>query len=169
MPIFIAVNLVLSLSVTTNFFYSAIFSEILFFILGSLAIISSLIGALKKASFYQWWYDLFAVGTLLIWFAYWHYFYKDGYSIFYIMPSYFVLFSSILLLVFVNRRERFDLESIEHIRFLVNNDRFRVSLIGFMLLVSIYFHSRFTFFPALMSAFILRYSLVRSLEPYKRP
>ena len=167
MPIFITVSLALSFLVKTNFFYASIFSEVLFFIMGSFAITISIIGSLKKA-YYQWCYDLFAVGTLLTWFAYWHFFYKNGHAIFYVIPSYLVIMTSVLLLVFVSRRENFDSESIEHIRFLVNNDRFKAWFIGGALLMSIYFYQRYTIFPALMSAFVLRYSLQRSLEPYNR-
>lgn len=120
--------------------------------------------ASKKFSF-RISHELFAIGCLLVWFAYWRQFYRSDAPMFYYFPLYFVLLTAILSLLFISRRERFDDESLLHLQHLAGSPAFHPLLIAFFLLTSIVMHGHFLLFPTAMTLFLIRYTLISCLEP----
>jgi len=166
MIFYIAVNLTLVflLQSQSPYLQPASLESILY--AGLACTVSSGIAAAGKKIPLKICHELFAIGCLLMWFAYWRQFYRSDAPMFYFYPVYFVLLNAFLSLVFISRRERFDDESITHLRHLSGSTLFHPLLIALLLLVSIVMTGHFLLFPAAMTLLLIRYTLISCLEPY---
>ena len=167
MLIFIAFNLLLIFLVKSNSPYQELFKSEEIFYIGLVFIsISAFLGLLKKFSV-TYNFDLFATGTLLIWFTYWHQFYRDDAPMFYSFPIYFVLLTAIVSLLFVNRRHQFDAESINHIRYYSKMGVFDTGIIVILVMLSLTIKNHVMAYPIAMTVLILRFVMTACLEPYQ--
>ena len=166
MPLFITFNLIIGYLVQTQSPYQEIFISEITLYLGIGCIIASLIGSLIKLFNYNIWYDLFATGTLLTWFAYWHQFYLNETPMFFLFPLYFAFFVALVNILFISKRDRFDQESIDQMQYFSKMGRFHPGLIISGVLISLLLTDHYLLFPALITTFILRYTMTSCLKGY---
>lgn len=164
MPGFIVFSLLLSFLVQSESPYLALLTSPIALILGLIATATGLIGALLKKLPSTVWHDLFAAGTLATWFAYWHQIFNDDAPMFYFFPLYFALLTSVIALLFINRIEHFDYESIVQLRFLEKNARLDTPAIVAFVLASVVITRHYMLYPIAMTLFVVRYMLTRCLE-----
>ena len=129
---FIILSLLLSYLVQSESPYQNIFIATVTIYLGLSCIAISIIGAMIKKNFYSIWYDLFATGALLTWFSYWHQFFHNEAPMFYLFPLYFAFLIALVSLLFISKRDRFDQESVDHIRSFDEKTRFHPGLVVFV-------------------------------------
>ncbi|MGR8934004.1 MAG: hypothetical protein ACU837_06380 [Gammaproteobacteria bacterium] len=164
MPTFIICSLLLSFLVQNDSPYVALLASPTALIFGLAAIAASLIGALLKKMPGSLWHDLFAAGTLVTWFAYWHEIFNDDALMFYFFPLYFALLTALITLLVVNRIEHFDDESFAQLRFLQQNARLNTPAIVIFVLSSVVITRHYMLYPIAMTLFVMRYMLTRCLE-----
>lgn len=167
MPLFITFSLILSYLAHTQSPYQDVFTSEITLYLGVTCIFISLSGAFMHLLNSNIWYDLFAMGTLLTWFAYWHPFFSDETPMFYMFPLYFAFLTALVHILFISKRDRFDQESIEHMQYFSKMGRFHPGLIVSAILISLLLMKHYLLYPVLMGIFILRYTMTRCLEGYE--
>lgn len=158
MPAFITLNLLLSYLVQTESPYQNIFTATVTIYFGLACIAIGIIGGMIKKEFYPVWYDLFATGALLSWFSHWHQFFHNEAPMFYLFPLYFAFLTALVSLLFISKRDRFDQESVDHIRYFGEMTRFHPGLVLSGVLVSMLLPGHYLLFPVAMSLFIIRYT-----------
>ena len=158
MPVFITLNLLLSYLAQTESPYQNFFTATITIYLGLACIAISMIGAMIRKNYYLAWYDLFATGALLTWFSNWHQFFRNDAPMFYLFPLYFAFLTALVSLLFISKRDRFDQESVDHIRYFSDMTRFHPGLVVSAVLVSMLLPGHYLFFPIAMSLFIIRYT-----------
>lgn len=164
MPVFIVCSLLVSFLVQNESPYLVLLSSPAVLAIGAIATAASIIGALLKKMPSEVWYDLFATGTLLIWFAYWRPLFNDDAPMFYFFPLYYTLLTAAVTLLFINRSEYFDDESVAQLRFLEKNSRLDTSAIVVFVLISLVITRHYLLYPIAMTLFVLRFMLTRCLE-----
>jgi hypothetical protein len=164
MPVFIVCSLTLSMLVQSESPLLIFLQSTVALVLGLAATIVSLLGAIAKKLPNAVWFDLFATGTLVTWFAYWRKIFNADAPMFYFFPLYYTLLASAMALLFINRVERFDNESITQLRFLDQHLRLDAPAIVVFVLVSLAITRHYMLYPIAMTLFIVRYMLTRCLE-----
>ena len=155
---FIILSLLLSYLVQSESPYQNIFITTVTIYLGLSCIAISIIGAMIKKIFYSIWYDLFATGALLTWFSYWHQFFHNEAPMFYLFPLYFAFLIALVSLLFISKRDRFDQESVDHIRSFDKKAKFHPGVVIAGVLVSMLLPGHYLLFPVAMSLLIIRYT-----------
>ncbi len=124
---------------------------------------SLLAGYLKKISTLTW-HDGFASGCLLVWYAYWQPQFNDDAPMFFFFPLYFALLTSIVTLALINKSQYFDLESVEHLRYLEKSTRFNAGVMVALVLISLLITRHYALYPIAMTFFIVRHTMIACLE-----
>lgn len=164
MPAFITLSLILSYLVQTESPYQHIFTATITTHLGLACITISIISVIIKKSLYTVCYDLFATGALLTWFSNWHQFFRNDVPMFYLFPLYFAFLTALVSLLFISKRDRFDQESVDHIRYFNEMTRFHPGLVVSGVLISMLLPEHYLLFPVAMSLFIVRYTFTRCAD-----
>lgn len=159
MPAFIALSIFLSYLVQTESPYQFLFTSEVTIYLGLFCFAISIAGTVIKKNFYPVWYDLFATAALLVWFPYWHQFFRNDAPMFYIFPLYFAFLTALVSLLFINKRDQLDQESIDHLRYFDDMAQFHPGLVISGVIVSMMLPGHYLLFPIAMSLFIVRYTL----------
>ena len=164
MPLFIATNLIISLMQQTASPYLQWLLTAFFLYSGiGLTGLSLLFAASNKIS-YKIWYDLFAVGAVLIWFTDWHSEYSNQAPMFYYFPLFFCFFAAFARIFFINQRHRIDADSIAYMQVLANTGWLHAGVLMCLVLLSLLLKTHFLLFPIAIILFILRYTLARCLD-----
>lgn len=129
-------------------------------------IISLSLAYFKKVSSIIW-HDGFSTGCLLTWYAYWQPQFNDNAPMFFFFPLYFALLTSIVTVMFINKTEYFDQESIAQLRYLDSHARLSLSSIIILVLMSLLITRHYALYPIAMTLFIVRHTLVVCLENIK--
>lgn len=124
---------------------------------------SLLAGYLKKVPTVTW-HDGFATSSLLAWYAYWQPQFNDDAPMFFFFPLYYALLTSIVTLALINKSQYFDLESVEHLRYLEKISRFDISVIVVFVLISLLITRHYALYPIAMTFFIIRHTMTACLE-----
>lgn len=164
MPIFIAINLIISLLIQTSSPYLKLLTSPLFLNIGIACVAVSIFAALIKKISFKIWYDLFAVGALLIWFADWHILFQDDAPMFYFFPLYFCFLTAFVSIFFINQREYIDEDTLYYMKYLASMGRFHTGFLMFGILVSLQLKNHFLIYPIIMTLFIIKYTLTSCLE-----
>lgn len=130
--------------------------NVLFFGLFCVAL-STLLDALKKVH-YKYCYDLYALGCLLIWFAYWRRFFRLDAPIFSIYPIFFVVLSLCITYLVINRSQNLPSDQIILMRFIHESWLFQAPLLAFIMLCSLLDPEHYLIYPIMMSLFFIRFS-----------
>ncbi len=109
-------------------------------------------------------YDLFAVGALLVWFAYWPDFFRDGSPVFYLYPIYFAFITALFSLAFIRKREHIDPDALNWLQWLSDSGRFNPAIIMVCVGISLYFPQHFMLFPLTISLLVMRFALACCLD-----
>lgn len=159
MPVLISLSILLSYLAQTESPYLALFVTPITIYLGLTGIAVSIVGAVVNKKVYPVWYDLFATSALLIWFSYWQPFFRSDAPMFYLFPLYFAFLTALVSLFFINKRDRLDQESIDHLKYFNEMGRFHPGWVVSGVLVAILLPWQYLLFPLAMSLLIIRYTL----------
>ena len=163
---FILLNLCVAFLLKTDFFTLSFFqSKFSFFIGITLLIVNFVAMAIKfKKLPFKWRYDLFAVGSVLVWLFYWPPFFRVESPVFYSFLLYFAFISALFSTVFVTKRENMEPEAIDYLQWLSNSGRFNPLIIMIGVMISLAFPQHFLLFPITVTLLVIRYSLACCLN-----
>ncbi len=108
-------------------------------------------------------YDLFAVGSILIWLSYWPPFFREESPLFYVFSLYFSFITAFFSLLFKTQKENMSIDEIKNLQMLSN---FKISSPFFIMaavLISLAFPEHFLLFPLTITLLIIRFSLANCL------
>lgn len=120
-------------------------------------VLSSLLGVLKKFH-YQYTYDLYAFGCVLIWFAYWRRFFRLDAPIFSLYPIFFVVLSLSITYLVINRSQYLASDQIMLMRLIHKYWLFQAPLLAFVMLCSFLDPEHYLIYPIMMSFFFVRFA-----------
>lgn len=166
MPAFIALNLILGFLAQTQSPYQMLLASSTVFYAGITIIAAGLLLTFTRNIDDAIRYDTLACGVLLSWFSHWHLFFANDLPMFYLFPLFFALMTALVSLVFIGKRDQFDRESLEHLRYFAKRPLLHPALVITAVVVSIFLPSHYLLFPVLMNAFIVRYTLTRCLPEH---
>ncbi|MCX7099693.1 MAG: hypothetical protein NTV43_17510 [Methylococcales bacterium] len=163
MPLFIALSLGLCfMAQTASPLQTALITPITITIGLALAL-SSLVGSLLKKRV-DVWYDIFASGVLLVWFAYWKPLFTLHTPIFFFFPLYFAVMTALVGLFFIGQRDKIDQESLGFMRILDNKTLIQPWVFMLAILGSLELHQHFLLYPTLMTLLIMRFALASCVQ-----
>ncbi len=125
--------------------------------------VSLVLGYLKKVSTVTW-HDLFAGSCLLVWYSYWQPLFNDDAPMFFLLPLYYALLTSIVMLSLINKSQNFDQESIEHLRYLEKYTRLPIAVFVAFVLLGLLVVDHYALYPIAMTLFIVRHTMLACLE-----
>lgn len=125
---------------------------------------AGIVGSIFKKNLYQTAYDLFAGGTLLVWFAYWHPQFNDDSPFFFFFPLYFLFLATFIELFFLGQQNKIDNETFRRMQSLAQNNSLQPWLLMLLVLASLELQQHYLLYPVLMTLLMLRFTLSRCLE-----
>lgn len=166
MLIFIVLNLGVVFGLKTNYITLEIFQSKLSFSMGIFLLIINLVAMsikFKKIPF-KWRYDLFAVGSVLVWLSYWPPFFRVNSPVFYSLSLYFAFITAFFSLIFIRNMENLELEVVEYLQWLSDSGRFNPLIIMVGVMISLAFPQHFLLYPVTITLLVIRYSLACCLN-----
>lgn len=166
MYLFIIVNLCIAFLLQGSSIVREIFLSEYVIYIGALGMLLNFIAGWTNFNFisYKLRYDFFAVSALLVWFAYWPAFFREGTPLFYGYTLYFALITALFSLVFITKRERIDPDALAWLEWLSDTGRFNPIIVKFCVGASLFFPQQFILFPLAMSLLIMRFTLACCLS-----
>ncbi len=166
MYFFILVNLSLGFLLQTETpIHTFLLSDISLYIGCFLMLINSTATGFKfKKIHYRLRYDLFAVGSLLVWFAYWPPFFRFGSPMFDYFPLYFALITAFFSLVFITKPENMDPDATIFLQWLSDSGRFNPLFIMIAVMVGLAMPGHFLLYPAAMTILVMRFTLASCMD-----
>jgi len=166
MYLFIILNLLMAfVLIEESILRHAFLSDYVLYFGGVLLILNFILSCVKfKKMKYSLRYDLFSVGALLVWFAYWPAFFREGSPLFYLYPLYFALMTALFSLLFIHKREHIDSDALVWLEWLSDSGRFNPLVIMFCVGVSLCLPQHFMLFPLTISLLVMRYALACCLD-----
>ncbi len=108
-------------------------------------------------------YDLFAVGSILVWLSYWPLFFREGSPIFYVFSLYFSFITAFLSLLFKTHKESMSNDEIKNLQMLANYRLANPLVFLVAVIISLAFPGHFLLFPVAITLLIIRFSLAYCL------
>lgn len=164
MPLFIVLNLCLSILAQSQHEFQTIFKLAESAYLGVFFISIASIAMIIKKLPVGFKFDLFTSGSLLIWFYRWHHYYRDDAPMFYLFPLFFVILTATVSLIFINRRHLFDDETIQVFQYYSDNLKFYNFFIFAAVIGSLFLTNHFIVYPVTIVVLMLRFILSSCLE-----
>lgn len=166
MYIFILVNLFIGFLLAKKTpLYDFLLSDISLYLGCFLLLFSFLLTGLKRKILpYKLRYDLFAVGSVLVWFAYWPPYFIYGSPLFDYFPLYFAFITALFSIVFITKRENMDPDAITFLQWLSDSGRFHPAIIMLGVIIGLAMPRHFLLFPATLTIFIMRFTLASCLD-----
>jgi len=161
MFIFILVNLFLGLLLKNDSSSNFLLLSDYFQYAGAILLIVNFIAAViktKKIPF-GFHYDLFAVGSILIWFSYWPPYFREGSPLFYVLPLYFAFIAAFFTLTFTNRKNGLEPDEINKLQMFPNFVITSPLTIMTCVIVSLALPQHFMLFPIAITLLIAHFSL----------
>ncbi|MGZ5008074.1 MAG: hypothetical protein ACXV8W_09200 [Methylobacter sp.] len=124
---------------------------------------SLLAGYLKKVPSIIW-HDGFATSALLVWYSYWATEFDNEAPMFFFCPLYYSLLTSVVTVSLINKSQDFDLESIQHLRYLDKISRFNIGAMVVFVLLSLVITRHYALYPIAMTFFVIRHAMIVCLE-----
>ncbi|MCK5831533.1 MAG: hypothetical protein KAH20_14655 [Methylococcales bacterium] len=166
MFIFILVNLLLGLLLKSDTSDIFLLLSNYFQYTGSVLLLITFIatGIKTKQISFTFRYDLFAVGSILIWFSYWPPFFREGSPMFYILPLYFAFLTAFFTLVGINSKNGAQQDEINQLYRLPNFVISSPLIIMTCVIISLTLPQHFMLFPIAITLLVARYSLACYLD-----
>jgi len=117
----------------------------------------------KKISF-KFRYDLFAVGSLLVWFSYWPPFFRFGSPMFEYYPLYFAFITALFSIFFITKLENMDPDAVTFLQWLSDSGRFNPIIIMVGVVISLAMPEHFLLYPVTITLLVMRFALASCLE-----
>ena len=133
---------------------------------GIILLVASLIATwfkYRKISF-KLRYDLFAVGALLVWIAYWPPFFRFGSPMFHYFPLYFAFITALSSILFITKRENMDPDAVKLLQWLSDSGRFNPVIIMIAVIISLALPQHFLLFPVTITILVMRFALACCLN-----
>ncbi|MEE9338905.1 MAG: hypothetical protein V3U87_12575 [Methylococcaceae bacterium] len=109
-------------------------------------------------------YDLFAVGSILVWLSYWPPFFREESPVFYVFLLYFAFITAFFSLLFKTQKNKMSSDEIKNLQmlssFVISNPLFVMVAV----LISLAFPGHFLLFPLSITLLIIRFSLAYCLD-----
>ncbi|MCF6203149.1 MAG: hypothetical protein L3J59_05675 [Methylococcaceae bacterium] len=121
------------------------------------------IGIQTKKIHFSLCYDLFAVGSILVWLSYWPPFFREGSPIFYVFSLYFAFITAFLSLLFKAQKESMSIDEIKNLQMLANYRLASPLVFLTVVIMSLAFPEHFLLFPVAITLLIIRFSLTDCL------
>ena len=109
-------------------------------------------------------YDLFGVGSLLVWFSYWPPFFRFGSPMFQYFPMYFAFITALFSVVFITARENMDPDAVTLLQWLSDSGRFNPIIIMIAVMISLALPQYFLLFPVTITLLVMRFALASCLN-----
>ncbi len=168
MYLFIISNLIIVYAVKTmGMLHQALISPH-FFYLGVILIACSGLLSISRKKHFPYSYDLFATGILFAWFSYWNEIFAVTAPMFFHYPLFFIFYTSLLTLYYVNRSDQFDEETKMQLFILYSKSNKHIFSSVLAVLVSLLIHKHYTIFPVTVVLFILCYTLKGCMKHYEQ-
>ena len=166
MYIFILVNLCMGFLLQTKTpLHTFLLSDTSLYLGCVLVLINIIATGFKfKKIHYRLRYDLFAVGSILIWFAYWPPFFRYGTPMFDYFPLYFALITAFFSLAFITHPENMDPDATTFLQWLSDSGRFNPLFIMLAVIAGLAMPQHFLLYPAAMTILVIRYTLASCLN-----
>ncbi|MCK5888746.1 MAG: hypothetical protein KAG19_02265 [Methylococcales bacterium] len=166
MFIFICLNLVIGLLVKMDMLERLFFLSDGLMMTGIFLLVIAAVAQifkLKKVS-WTWRYDLFAIGSLLVWFGYWPPFFREESPVFYAYPLYFAFVTAFFSLLVANGKAVIDTDEVKRLKGLPSFGMSNPLIVMGAVAASLYFPQHFMLYPITMTLLIIRFSLACCLE-----
>ena len=166
MFIFIFLNLYIGfLLQEESFFYNLLSSDFSLYTGIGLLVVNFIASWFKFSKIpFKLRYDLFAVGSLLIWFSYWPPFFRFGSPMFQYFPMYFAFITALFSVVFITKRENMDSDAVTMLQWLSDSGRFNPIFIMIAVMVSLALPQQFLLFPVTITLLVMRFALACCLN-----
>jgi hypothetical protein len=148
-----------------NLFKSLLMSDYSLYI-GIFLIVGNFIASclkLKKISF-KFRYDLFAMGSLLVWYSYWPPFFRFGSPMFEYYPLYFAFITALFSLLFIKKLENMDPDAVTFLLWLSDSGRFNPIIIMVAVIISLGIPEHFLLYPVTVTLLVIRFALACCLD-----
>ena len=109
-------------------------------------------------------YDLFAIGSLLVWISYWPPFFRFGSPMFQYFPMYFAFITALFSVVFITKRENMDPDAVTLLQWLSDSGRFNPIIIMIAVMISLALPQYFLLFPVTITILVMRFALASCLN-----
>ena len=109
-------------------------------------------------------YDLFGVGSLLVWISYWPPFFRFGSPMFQYFPMYFAFITALFSVVFITARENMDPDAVTLMQWLSDSGRFNPIIIMIAVMISLALPQYFLLFPVTITLLVMRFALASCLN-----
>ncbi len=160
MYIFLLINLFLGFYLKSNGSVISLFQSDYFLYAGVCLLTVS---QSKRISF-NLQYDLFAVGSILVWLSYWPPFFREESPVFYVFLLYFAFITAFFSLLFKTQKNKMSSDEIKNLQmlssFVISNPLFVMVAV----LISLAFPGHFLLFPLSITLLIIRFSLAYCLD-----
>lgn len=164
MLLFIALSLALCFIEQTASSLQNILILPLWIYIGIALDVISILGIIFKKFPIRIWYDIFAAGTLLVWFAYWKPLFNDDSPIFFFYPLYFAFLSAFVGLFFIGRWDKTDKETLGYMQSIDRQSIIQPWVIMLCVLASLALQTHFLLYPVTMTLLMLRFVVSDCLE-----
>ena len=166
MYIFIFLNLYLGFLLKEESFFHDLFSSDFTLYAGVGLLVVNFIASCFKFSKipFKLRYDLFAIGSLLVWISYWPPFFRFGSPMFQYFPMYFALITALFSVVFITKRENMDPDALSLLQWLSDSGRFNPIVIMIAVMISLALPQHFLLFPVTVTLLVMRFALASCLN-----
>lgn len=121
------------------------------------------IGSQTKRIPFSLCYDLFAVGSVLVWLSYWPPFFREESPLFYVFSLYFSFITAFFSLLFKTQKESLGVDDIKNLQMLSNYRLTSPLIFLTAVIMSLVFPGHFLLFPVAITLLIIRFSLTDCL------
>jgi len=121
------------------------------------------IGSQTKRIPFSLCYDLFAVGSVLVWLSYWPPFFREESPLFYVFSLYFSFITAFFSLLFKTQKESLGVDDIKNLQMLSNYRLTSPLIFLTTVIMSLVFPGHFLLFPVAITLLIIRFSLTDCL------
>ena len=131
---------------------------------GTVLLVISAIGVLLNKPTAVNWYDLFASSSLLIWFNYWHRFFKDESPMFLYFPFYLALVAACVSVFFISQRQRIDAQTLEYMQTISTTSRLQSVIIMGLVIASLQMTDHYLIYPVAMTLLMFKFAFDECLK-----
>lgn len=164
MPVFISINLALSLLVPSKQPLLAILNHPIVFYIGCIIMLLSFLSYVFLKLNININYDLFLSATVLVWYQNWQPLFVDNSPIFYFYPIYFTFISAAIPLFIISQHQNIDFHSRKTMRSLYQKSRLQPGTIMLGSTLSLMLPEHFLLYPITVTLLLLNHAFVKLLE-----
>lgn len=132
-------------------------------IAGFAVVISSIAILWNKILFINW-HEMFISSSLLVWFSYWHQFFKADAPMFFFFPLFLALVTAMVHLFVIRKRHYFDDETIAFMQRLEESTKLQPIILIVIVVASFFLREHYLLFPTALTLFLFKYAIRECLK-----